>query len=403
MFRFSLPMRIALVTGIVLLATSLTAHADPGFTPLFDGQTLKGWHATEGGKWEVKDGMIVGTSPKSESKHGLLVTDKKYDDFTVRFKFRVIEGNSGFYFRSDLVAANVGINGFQAEVDNSENVSGIYETGGRAWVVQPDPTVTKRIYKPGKWNEMSVTAIGRDVTVRLNGQQTVQLKNDPGRTSGVIALQLHGGMDMEVMFKDLEIRLESKPAGDTDGFVPMFNGKDLAGWKTTGNWKVEAGVDVTLEPRPGEEGWQRYDAYLTTQRTYKDFVLDLDFKINKEGNSGVFLRVRDPLDQVETGFEVQILDTFGKENPTNHDCGGVIRAMAPSKNMVKPAGQWNHYTITCVGSQVKVVFNGQQVIDLDLRKSDLKDRPLEGHIGFQDEAKRVWYRNVRIKELPSGQ
>jgi hypothetical protein len=186
---------------------------------------------------------------------------------------------------------------------------------------------------------------------------------------------------------------------EEEGFVPMFNGRDLSGWKTTGNWKVEEGGIVTLYPRPGEEGWQRYDAYLTTERTYKDFVLDLEFKINKGGNSGVFLRVRDPLDQVDTGFEVQILDTHGVENPTNHDCGGVISAMAPAKNMAKPAGEWNHYRITCVGSQLQVVLNGEQIIDMDLSDSPLKDRPLEGHIGFQDEAKRIWYRNVRIKEL----
>jgi hypothetical protein len=186
---------------------------------------------------------------------------------------------------------------------------------------------------------------------------------------------------------------------DADGFVPMFNGEDLRGWKTTGNWKVEEAGVVTLYPRPGEHGWQRYDAYLTTERTYKDFVLDLEFKIGPGGNSGVFLRVKDPLDQVETGFEVQILDTHGKEEPTNHDCGGVIGAMAPSKNMAKPAGEWNRYTITCVGSRLQVVLNGEQIIDMDLSESPLKDRSLEGHIGFQDEAKRVWYRNVRIKEL----
>ncbi len=184
-----------------------------------------------------------------------------------------------------------------------------------------------------------------------------------------------------------------------EGFTPLFNGHDLSGWHTTGNWKVEPGGVVTLEPRPGEEGWQRYSAYLTTDRKYKDFILDLEFKIEKDGNSGVFLRVGDPSSQVDTGFEVQILDTYGLEKPTNHDCGGVIGAMAPSKNMVKPPGQWNHYTITCQGPHVKVVFNGQQVIDLDLRKSPLKDRPPEGYIGFQDEAKRVWYRNVRIKKL----
>ncbi|MFV2065865.1 MAG: DUF1080 domain-containing protein [Pirellulales bacterium] len=184
-----------------------------------------------------------------------------------------------------------------------------------------------------------------------------------------------------------------------DGFVPMFDGKTLTGWKTTGNWMVEEGGVVTLHPRPGETGWQRYAAYLTTARKYKDFILDLEFKIGKGGNSGVFLRVGDPASQVKSGFEVQILDTHEKPNPGPHDCGGVIGTAAPSKNMAKPAGEWNRYIITCHGDHLKVELNGQQIIDLELDKSALKDRPSEGYIGFQDEAKRVWYRNVRIKEL----
>jgi len=103
--------------------------------------------------------------------------------------------------------------------------------------------------------------------------------------------------------------------------------------------------------------------------------------------------------QVDTGFEVQILDTHGKPNPGNHDCGGVIGTAAPSKNMAKPAGEWNRYIITCNGNQLTVVLNGEQIIDLELDKSAVKDRPPEGYIGFQDEGKPVWYRNVRIKEL----
>jgi hypothetical protein len=183
------------------------------------------------------------------------------------------------------------------------------------------------------------------------------------------------------------------------GFKPMFNGKDLTGWKTTGNWVVEEGGVVALHPRPGEKGWQRYDAYLTTERKYRDFILDLEFKFGEGGNSGVFLRVGDPKSQVKSGFEVQILDTHGKENVTAHDCGGVIGTAAPSKNMVKPAGQWNRYVITCVGDHLEVELNGEKVIDLNLSESRLKDRPTEGYIGFQDEAKPVWYRNVRIQEL----
>ena len=67
--------------------------------------------------------------------------------------------------------------------------------------------------------------------------------------------------------------------------------------------------------------------------------------------------------------------------------------------VVKPAGEWNHYTITMKGSHLTVVLNDELIQDLDLSKTDMKDRPAQGYISFQDEAKRVWYRNVRIKEL----
>jgi hypothetical protein len=188
-------------------------------------------------------------------------------------------------------------------------------------------------------------------------------------------------------------------AGADEAFVPLLNGKDLSGWNTTGNWTVEEDGSVALHPRPGEHGWTRYDAYLTTARKYKDFVLDLEFKINKGGNSGVFLRVGNLKDHVASGFEIQILDTHGLKNPGNHDCGGVIGAAAPSKNMAKPAGEWNRYVITCQGTRLKVEMNGEQIHDLELDKSPLKNRPAEGYISFQDEGLPVWYRNVRIKEL----
>ena len=186
---------------------------------------------------------------------------------------------------------------------------------------------------------------------------------------------------------------------DEEGFVAMFNGKDLSGWQTAGNWVVEEGNIVTLQPRPGESGWQRYGHYLTTEKTYGDFVLDLEFKIDKGGNSGVFMRVGDLKNHVESGFELQILDTHGLEKPGHHDCGGIIRTQGPARNMAKPAGEWNRYTITLKGSRLTVVFNGEQIHDLDLSTSAMKDRPARGYISFQDEAKRVWYRNVRIKEL----
>lgn len=188
---------------------------------------------------------------------------------------------------------------------------------------------------------------------------------------------------------------------DDDGFVQMFNGEDLTGWQTTGNWLVKEDNIIQLEPRDGESGWQRYDDYIATTRKYKDFVIDLEFKFEKDGNSGVFLRIGDLENHVESGFEVQILDTYGKSDDelSHHDAGGVIRTQAPTHNAIKPAGEWNHYNITVDGSDLTVILNGEKVNEIDLSESAMKDRPLEGYISFQDEGKRVWYRNVRIKEL----
>jgi len=177
------------------------------FKPIFDGKSLAGWTARPGGTWEVKDGVIVGKSPASEPKHGILLTDKTYKDFTVRCKFRVHAGDSGFYFRAEKVDNAVSVHGFQVEVDSSQETGGLYETGGRAWVVEPKAEdIPKKNYQPGEWTELELTAKGTDVTVKINGAVTAELKNDPGRKEGHIGLQLHGGMEMDVEFKEIEIR-----------------------------------------------------------------------------------------------------------------------------------------------------------------------------------------------------
>ena len=173
--------------------------------PLFDGKSLQGWHTLAGGKWEVENGVIVGTSSKSEKRHGLLVTDRRYGDFTARLKFKAVKGNSGFYFRADKVQSNVGVHGFQAEIDATNDVGGLYETGGRGWVVKPKPEDVKKWFKPQQWNEMTVSAHGRRIVVHVNGRKTAELKNDEGRLEGHLALQLHAGQDMHVMFKDIEV------------------------------------------------------------------------------------------------------------------------------------------------------------------------------------------------------
>jgi hypothetical protein len=184
-----------------------------------------------------------------------------------------------------------------------------------------------------------------------------------------------------------------------DGFVTLYNGKDLSGWETTGNWFAKEDGVLAIEPRPGERGWQRYSAYLWAEKEYGDFALDLEFKIPKGGNSGVFVRVGERENPVANGIEVQINDTHGKQNPGHHDCGGVIATAGPSKNMAKPAGEWNRMIVTCQGDNLEVELNGQQIIDIDLSQTSRKHCPAVGSIGLQDHGLALEFRNIRIKEL----
>lgn len=199
-----------------LLACMFTLHGglakDSAFKSLFDGKTLEGWTALPGGKWEVVDGAILGTSPKSERRHGILLSDRQFTDFVVKAKFRVHQGDSGFYFRAKRVKSGVSVHGFQVEVDTSQETGGLYETGGRAWVHKPSAEVVKkRGYEKGKWTDLELRAIGRHVVVKINGVTSSELKNDRGRIKGHFGLQLHGGQEMRVEYKDIVIQeLDSK-------------------------------------------------------------------------------------------------------------------------------------------------------------------------------------------------
>ena len=186
------------------------------------------------------------------------------------------------------------------------------------------------------------------------------------------------------------------------GYVLLYNGKDLSGWQTTGNWLPQENGVLLIRPRPGEEGWQRYSDYLWTQKKYKDFMLDLQYSYPADGNSGVFFRVGDIQDPVNTGIEVQILDSSEHEGEmTHHDHGGVIRTVGASENRSLPPGLWNRMIITCQGQHLQVQLNGKKIVDLQLETSAMKDRPAAGFIGLQDhgEPNNIRFRNIRIKPL----
>lgn len=173
---------------------------------IFDGKTLNGWEVVGGGKWTVERGVLKGQCAKADEQ-GVLVYKTPVRDFNAKFDFRISGGNSGFYFRAERVVGQPLVKGFQAEVDAIDDVGGIWETAGRGWVFKP----TKEIHAtakfvPGQWSKMEVTAKGSRYTVKLNGATITDIEDAQGRKEGIVALQLHGGMDMTVEFRDIHLK-----------------------------------------------------------------------------------------------------------------------------------------------------------------------------------------------------
>lgn len=206
-------MRMRTLTIGLLFALCLGLIAGPlsadekkaAWKPLMDGKTLKGWHPVGGGKWTVEDGVFVGRANK-DKLYGLLVSDKKFKNFSVRFKFQVAKGDSGFYIRT-IIKPIEKAHGLQVQVGRAgSGVGGIYESYGRAWIdFKPSLEKEKKYCKDDEWNEMTIDAIGGNVLVHVNGVKTAELKDDPSRPEGHFALQMHSGNVMHVMFKDIEI------------------------------------------------------------------------------------------------------------------------------------------------------------------------------------------------------
>lgn len=191
-------------------------------------------------------------------------------------------------------------------------------------------------------------------------------------------------------------------SADDKGKVDLV-GQDLAkNWTTKGNWTLDKSGVIALTPRPGESGWSRWDSYLWSKKSYGDFEIEFEYKVQKGGNSGFYFRVGDVNNPVARGIEVQIYDS-GSKKPgsklTDHDSGGVIPGIPPTKNAAKPTGEWNQFQITVQNDKLTVKLNGETVNEVNLAESKVKDRPKVGPIGFQDHAFPISLRNIRIREL----
>jgi hypothetical protein len=171
-------------------------------------------------------------------------------------------------------------------------------------------------------------------------------------------------------------------------------------------WRVEGGVL--------HSGRQRGN-WLVSEKKFGDFILEFEVKLTERGNSGVALRAPLEGDPAFEAMEFQLADyRYNTSAKDSELTGGIYRAIAPREQVYKPT-EWNKVRIELVGTHLKATLNDVLIQDTDLSEHDeevkrhddsiappVKDRPLEGHIGFQHLSQNnepVMYRNVRIKEL----
>lgn len=166
--------------------------------------------------WTFQDaeGYLVGQHQAGESRDGLVISDKVYHDFIARVTYRLFGGNSALYFRAEEVDTPWLLKGFQNEIAGNSKDSALWHTAGdktpgRGWVATNDEFIAK-VRKADDWNTTCTVAYGDRIISILNGQRTVDIIDPLSEKSGKVALQLHGGADGKMWFKDFEI-LEITP------------------------------------------------------------------------------------------------------------------------------------------------------------------------------------------------
>jgi hypothetical protein len=206
------------------------------------------------------------------------------------------------------------------------------------------------------------------------------------------------------------------PAEKKDGWVLLFDGSTLAGWHSynhsaTARWEVKDGT-IHLDKRKSGQ------CDITTDSAYGDFDLKLEWKIAKNGNSGIIFHVKEGRkyeDPYNTGPEMQVLDNDGHEDGKifKHRAGNLYDLVPSMKESVKPVGQWNQVEIISKGGQLTTILNN--VVQVKTTMWDAQWRKMiagskfkqwsdfgtfhTGKIDLQDHTDEVWYRNIKIRKL----
>ncbi|MFM6942239.1 MAG: DUF1080 domain-containing protein [Aquirufa sp.] len=401
---------------------------DRGFYTMYNGQDLRGWKglvanpvkrrqlsADTLAKLQVKADEVMrsGWEAKGEELHFTghgdnLCSVKDYQDFEMYVDWKIEkDGDAGIYLRGspqvqiwDIARTNVG-----AQVGSG----GLYNNQ-----INPRNPLKVADNPINEWNTFRIIMKGERVTVYLNGELVVNnaiLENYWDRKIPIflkdaIELQAHGNHIVYRTIYVKELKPEAAYVAPEADFTALFDGSSLFNWtgNTTDYYPVNG--ELVVDPTRGGKG------NLYTQNEYGDFHLKFDFQLTPGANNGLGIRAPLEGDAAYVGMELQILDNtapiYAKLQPYQYH-GSVYGIIPAKQGFLKPVGEWNEEEVIAQGNKIKVILNGEVILDGDIAlatkegTADHKEHPgllnKTGHIGFLGHGSPLKFRNIRIKEL----
>ena len=402
-----------------------------GLVSMFNGENLDGWEGLVGNpisrskmskkelakkqveankkmaeNWSVKDGMII-----FSGKGANLCSVKDYGDFELIVDWLITkEGDSGIYLRG---TPQIQIwDTSRVEVGAQVGSGGLYNNNKHT--SKPLKAADNPI---NEWNTFHIIMVGENVTVYLNGELVVDNipmdnywdREQPIFESDAIELQAHGN---QLAFRNIYVReINTKEIGLTEeekaeGFESLFNGKNLDGWQGNKTDYYAENSDLVVNPKMGGHG------NLFTEKEYSDFNFRFEFQLTLGANNGLGIRAPLEGDAAYDGMELQILDNTASiyANLQDWQYHASVYGIIPAKRgFQNPVGEWNSQEVILKGSKVKVILNGNVILDGDIAEAskngtlDHKDHPglirNKGYIGFLGHGSKLKFRNLRIMDL----